>query len=248
MITGACCIVRTALNDEALPTDQTYGGLTNWFWRMFEVNIGIIAACIPTLMPGYKWVRSGLGSQRRPSIMKLLTPKSKRSAREPPSKQAESHGRPIPMVRPPRANGTTLGQSVEGLVPDDVEAQVGARHVEYPAAAARAQFTRKFDEGFDLPIQMPEHGGSLSGERQSSEVTAVEDVPAGKSQAQAVSPSLSTAPMVKKPVDPRPSLEVDLEPRFEGHRSVWARMLDSITEGRRSWKLKSSVVSGGSKM
>lgn len=54
-ITGACCLVRTVINDQALPLDESYDGIVNWVWRTFEVQIGIIAACVPTLRPLYKW-------------------------------------------------------------------------------------------------------------------------------------------------------------------------------------------------
>ncbi|KAL2040026.1 hypothetical protein N7G274_007429 [Stereocaulon virgatum] len=57
VITGACCIVRTVINWQSVPKyDYTYGGIDNWFWRLFEVQLGIIAASIPTLRPGYKWL------------------------------------------------------------------------------------------------------------------------------------------------------------------------------------------------
>lgn len=52
-ITGACCLVRTVINNQALPKDGSYDGIVNWVWRTFEVQIGIIAACIPTLRPLY---------------------------------------------------------------------------------------------------------------------------------------------------------------------------------------------------
>ncbi|KAL9000517.1 MAG: hypothetical protein Q9169_000810 [Polycauliona sp. 2 TL-2023] len=52
---GACCTVRTVMNYQALPIDYTYGGIPNWYWRLFEVQLGIIAACIPALRPGYNW-------------------------------------------------------------------------------------------------------------------------------------------------------------------------------------------------
>ena len=52
-ITGACCIVRTVMNGQSLPPDGSYGGIVNWVWRTFEVQVGIIAACIPTLRPLY---------------------------------------------------------------------------------------------------------------------------------------------------------------------------------------------------
>ena len=67
VITGSCCIVRTVLNYLALPADSTYGGIVNWMWRLFEVQLGIIAACIPTLIPGWKWARRHMSSQKSDS-------------------------------------------------------------------------------------------------------------------------------------------------------------------------------------
>ncbi|KAG8531786.1 uncharacterized protein KY384_003422 [Bacidia gigantensis] len=55
-ITGVCCIVRTVLNGQSLPDDETYDGIVNWTWRLFEVQMGIIAACIPTLRPLYSLI------------------------------------------------------------------------------------------------------------------------------------------------------------------------------------------------
>lgn len=60
-ITGACCLVRTVLNDQSVPLDGTYDGIINWLWRLFEVQIGIIAACIPTLRPLYLWAMRRMG-------------------------------------------------------------------------------------------------------------------------------------------------------------------------------------------
>ncbi|KAL8659611.1 MAG: hypothetical protein Q9202_007051 [Teloschistes flavicans] len=57
-ITGACCIGRTVLNFQAMPKDKTFGGVTHWMWRAFEVNIGIMAACAPALLPGFRWLNS----------------------------------------------------------------------------------------------------------------------------------------------------------------------------------------------
>ena len=63
-ITGTCCLVRTVLNKQALPLDETYDGIINWLWRLFEVQIGIIAACIPTLRPFYKWFMERVRGER----------------------------------------------------------------------------------------------------------------------------------------------------------------------------------------
>ena len=60
-ITGACCLVRTVLNSQSVPLDGTYNGIINWLWRLFEVQVGIIAACIPTLRPLYLWVMRRVG-------------------------------------------------------------------------------------------------------------------------------------------------------------------------------------------
>jgi len=60
-ITGACCIVRTVLNGQSMAEDYSYGGIVNWVWRTFEVQVGIIAACIPTLRPLYSKIMGKRG-------------------------------------------------------------------------------------------------------------------------------------------------------------------------------------------
>ena len=37
--------------------------IPNWYWRTWEVLFGVVAACIPTLRPLYKWVMENLQSQ-----------------------------------------------------------------------------------------------------------------------------------------------------------------------------------------
>lgn len=76
VITGTLCIVRTVLNGQNVARDPTWDSLPNWYWRCWEVFFGIVAACIPTLRPGYAWlivkIRNGfikLGS----SNSKLIT-------------------------------------------------------------------------------------------------------------------------------------------------------------------------------
>ena len=38
--------------------------MTNWHWRSWEVGIGVTAACIPALRPGYRTVVASLASYR----------------------------------------------------------------------------------------------------------------------------------------------------------------------------------------
>ncbi|KAI4125962.1 MAG: hypothetical protein LQ338_003988 [Usnochroma carphineum] len=56
VLTGFFCLVRTVINNQSFPDDESYGGIVNWVWRLFEVSIGIIAACVPTLRPFYTWM------------------------------------------------------------------------------------------------------------------------------------------------------------------------------------------------
>lgn len=58
VITGSLSIVRTVLNGQNVAPDTSWDSLTNWYWRSWEVFFGIVAACIPTLRPGYKWLRA----------------------------------------------------------------------------------------------------------------------------------------------------------------------------------------------
>lgn len=66
VITGTCCLIRTTLNGGALPIDGTFGGITNWFWRQFEVQLGIVCACIPPLIPCYKWLKQKFARSPKP--------------------------------------------------------------------------------------------------------------------------------------------------------------------------------------
>lgn len=60
--TAACCIVRTVLNWQNINSDPTWDSVNNWYWRDWEVFIGIVAACIPALRPGYKTMSAGISS------------------------------------------------------------------------------------------------------------------------------------------------------------------------------------------
>ena len=47
-------------------TDATVTGLSvpKWYFRTWEILFGVVAACIPTLRPGYKWLLEKLQSHR----------------------------------------------------------------------------------------------------------------------------------------------------------------------------------------
>ena len=62
--TAAICVVRTILNWQNVNADPTYLSVTNWHWRAWEVCIGVTAACIPALRPGYRTVVASVASYR----------------------------------------------------------------------------------------------------------------------------------------------------------------------------------------
>ncbi|KAL9626857.1 MAG: hypothetical protein Q9204_006987 [Flavoplaca sp. TL-2023a] len=60
--TAACCIVRTVMNWQNVNSDVTWASVTNWYWRSWEVSVGIVAASIPTLRPGWRVVSSSINT------------------------------------------------------------------------------------------------------------------------------------------------------------------------------------------
>ncbi|KAG8534392.1 uncharacterized protein KY384_001237 [Bacidia gigantensis] len=51
VITALVCIVRTVFSYETKAHDLTWQGIPNAFGRIFEINLGIIAACMPMMRP-----------------------------------------------------------------------------------------------------------------------------------------------------------------------------------------------------
>ncbi|KAL8673610.1 MAG: hypothetical protein Q9168_001965 [Polycauliona sp. 1 TL-2023] len=143
VITGACCTVRTVLDYQALPIDHTYGGIPNWYWRLFEVQLGIIAACIPALRPGYNWSQTRLqtfisshtksdhthSAREQPRAQRLEEEKIARHLRAHP---ANVYSDPpmilqsgnMATVGNPRASGIGMAQSyVQDTILVDLESQ-----------------------------------------------------------------------------------------------------------------------------
>ncbi|KAI9698831.1 MAG: hypothetical protein M1820_007338 [Bogoriella megaspora] len=62
LITASFCIVRTVLNYQNINDDVTWESVPNWTYRSWEVGIGVVAASVPALRPGYKVVASTVHS------------------------------------------------------------------------------------------------------------------------------------------------------------------------------------------
>lgn len=68
ILAAACCMVRTVMNWQNDHADQTWVEVDNYMWRTIEVNIGIVAACMPTLLPLCRLFRNKLIIPRQSSI------------------------------------------------------------------------------------------------------------------------------------------------------------------------------------
>ena len=137
--TGSLSLVRTVLNYQNVTNDPTCKtpeadaedellltlgkglSIPNWYWRTWEVLFGVVAACIPTLRPLYKWL---LQEYTR------LTSGSKPSKPATGQWSALKPSKPIP----PKAYGTNVDESVireEDLLPlQNLEGTGGSENVE----------------------------------------------------------------------------------------------------------------------
>lgn len=98
--------------------DTTWTSVPNWYWRSFEVCIGVVAACIPALRPGYKTISAG-----------ITTYLSHRSSGK------NSTSAPVNNGNPP---STTQGQKSTAQLKHDQAFGAAARSVSIEADRAQA--------------------------------------------------------------------------------------------------------------
>ncbi|KAL9000871.1 MAG: hypothetical protein Q9169_000626 [Polycauliona sp. 2 TL-2023] len=58
VITAGICIGRTALSGQVKSMDVSWAGVPNALCRVFEINLGIIAACMPIMKPFIRYVKA----------------------------------------------------------------------------------------------------------------------------------------------------------------------------------------------
>ncbi|KAI9661453.1 MAG: hypothetical protein M1831_002975 [Alyxoria varia] len=242
VITGSCAIVRTVIYKDSIADDQTYGGITNWFWRLFEVNLGIWCACIPAIYPGWKWLRRRIQNSRR----------SRRSSKESDSKKTilglrfaaapkarderEAMGKPNPVAGTliSKTDRAMLGPGVEDLRSKkrDLEAQKDEDVKYYDVSSSGS--TEAGSSSLITPVQAAYDPRGRQQLRSGDPKTA---------SGSFLAPPTPSPPTVRTTDDPRASLEVDMRPNFESHRGTWRQMLSNVFESRRSSWLLSSLTS-----
>ena len=73
IITGTIAIARTATMHEIKSSDLSWVGLPNAMTRVFEVNIGNIAASVPILKPFVRWVHARISGRDPHRILQRRT-------------------------------------------------------------------------------------------------------------------------------------------------------------------------------
>ena len=71
IITGAIAIARTATMSEIKAEDLSWRGVPNAMTRVFEVNIGNIAACMPILKPFARYVGARITGRDPHGILRM---------------------------------------------------------------------------------------------------------------------------------------------------------------------------------
>ena len=153
--TAGLSTVRAVLNWENVNADETWESVPNWAFRSWEVSVGIIAACIPALRPGYRVVSSyvstyyslhyGSGVSTKPSRdQRKTSDESDDTLVGRPSAQAERRTRDLE-EKPQLAQELTYPSQA---VPYDSAAH-GATHV----ASVQADRSTAIGEGVeDFPM------------------------------------------------------------------------------------------------
>ncbi|MCJ1282468.1 hypothetical protein MMC26_001791 [Xylographa opegraphella] len=108
VITGCICIARAVLNwQNDYSQDPTWVSVPNWYLRSWEICVGIIAASVPTLRPGYLYMQDRL----------VASFSSKASSSAPFSKSKTLVPSPVARTKasnPFKSFGTNTSSTTEG--------------------------------------------------------------------------------------------------------------------------------------
>ncbi len=173
VITGSLSIVRTVLNWQNEADDPTWASIPCWYWRSWEVFFGIAAACIPTLRPGYKWLRDVIHTR----FTKLDSDQAKPGA-GPPEVSKWTPPKPSARLKGSQKHATDVSTTTtreEDMLPlHSLDPSIRAGMEDYPPADQeqgyypRDQFGNERREGLhiagDLSTHRPGHFKRLDSE------------------------------------------------------------------------------------
>jgi len=159
IITGAIAIARTATTPEIKSPDLSWVGVPNAMTRIFEVNIGNIAACIPILKPFARYVHARFTGRDPHQILN-------RKASDPDAHERwYRRGWRIPGPSWSRGNSNAYGQQQEPELPSNVmkmraialeEASIGTETSRTASIALPMQGIRKGEGDEESIPSMPD--------------------------------------------------------------------------------------------
>ena len=166
LITAACTIVRTVMNWQNLAPDGTWYVTVNTMWRTAEVNVGIMAACCPTLVPLFRRLHERVTSRRSsktkssvssPSFFRIESPSffrrfwhSRRRSSNFDSSTAKS---PPPIYEKRGFNDTTPTLPVPVITPPRISQPELAHLPRGVIYKPSVNFERDWEAEVDLPFQ-----------------------------------------------------------------------------------------------
>ncbi|KAI9792879.1 MAG: hypothetical protein M1833_000991 [Piccolia ochrophora] len=162
VITGMISLARTILNWQNVNNDVTWLSVDNWQLRSWEVCVGIVAACIPPLRPGYKHLVKIFHARLRSHNNNTSTPTSQKMT-------AALNSALVGIASPPRvrttANTTTTtttttttdGSDSTGSLPEHEIRKTTRIDVDRNASAGR-EGEVPFDELASWSLDLPKEG------------------------------------------------------------------------------------------
>ena len=196
----------------------------------FEVQLGIICACIPTLIPFYKWVRKRFDVKRKFTVTQYMLPvpppeyADEIAARR--RKEAHKRGKEPPQTS--RTEDAVLGRYLKDIPDEDLEARP---HVRTNRSASRSTLINdglKSPGQAHIPLQ-PYKGDNAVLPVISDRSDSGTSYPLSDYSTRYTSEGdNSLAKLRNASGDRKASLEVDLQPNFQEHRSLWSRMMGGL--------------------
>lgn len=157
--------MRTALSGEIKSVDVTWEGIPNAFARIFEINLGIIGACVPIMKPLFRYIHAKATGQDPHNVLYRTNTPSKApspstwyqrlrfgsrgygssSSKPPPWNQFHA---PSPQTPPGQdlATQQSLGLPIEGpKVETHMQGEVPILHEEKSKRSLQSQLAPRYE-------------------------------------------------------------------------------------------------------
>ena len=160
------------MNWQNVNSDPTWESIDNWYWRSWEVCIGIVAACIPALRPGYKTVYAGIKSylshrSSRKSSVLVDSP-------DPSTNPADPEANVRHIAHPQASRGAALGAAAQAVSAEADRAQKYGAGEEGFAMNYLPGDLKTADQGIKKTTRIDVFGKNAQGSQGSLELGDVE--------------------------------------------------------------------------